>query len=356
MFQFARANIAAQVGRRPISWKACGIVFCAGLLAARTQAQEPQQQLVDLKYEVDPTLQGCPSAVEFRAIVAQQLGYDPYSPGTALGVEVRVRATESGLEGAIDWSAADANKLGERRFTSRNQDCREMMTTVGFVVAVQIQLMATEKAESSAPTSDTDSSTRSQQEPADLPHETVRSVTLTVRSFEAHPASSDSAKWTMLAGLGSSIGFGLAPNAVAEGRLFLALQNGWVGFESGVEASLPSTHRQSYGGGYRHELFLGMLAACGRKGSLSACGVGKLGQILVRGTGDDKPASSSGFLAQVGPRLGYSLELGTHLALLGHVEALYLLTPWTVALNHVGVWTMPRFSAVAGIDLAARFR
>ena len=338
-----------------VSCKSVGIVIGAILLAGRAQAQEPQEQLVDLKYDVDPVLQGCPGAVEFRSIVAGQLGYDPYRPGAALGVEVRVRAAESGLEGTIDWSAADANKLGERRFTSRNQDCREMMTTVGFVVAVQIQLMATEKAKTSPPHSDNEQSTHSQQDGADLPPP-VRSVTLTIRSFEVHPASSDSTKWTTLVGLGSSVAFGLAPHALVQGRLFLALQRGWVGLEAGAEASLPSTSRETYGGGHRDELFLGTLAACGYEGPFAACGVGKLGQILVRGTGVDKPASPSGFLAQVGPRLGYSLGLGNHLALLGRIEALYLLTPWTIDLNQVQVWRMPRFSGVAGIDLAARFR
>ncbi len=344
----------------PWSWvtvrQSCSIVFCASLLAARTLAQEPQEQLVNLKYEVDPALQGCPNAVEFRAIVAQQLGYDPYGPDAPLGVNVRVRATESGLEGTIDWSAADANKLGQRRFTSRNEDCREMMMTVGFVVAVQIQLMATEKAKTSPPHSENEPSSRSQEEPAKSSQELVRSVTLTIRSFEVHAASSDSTKWTASAGLGSSLAFGVAPHTVAQGRLFLALQRGWVGLEAGAEASLPSTHREAYGGGYRYEQLLGTLAACGYAGTFSVCGVGKLGQIHVRGTGVDKPASSSGFLAQVGPRLGYSLGLGNHLALLGQVEALYSLTPWTVDLNQVTVWTMPRLGAVAGIDLTARFR
>jgi hypothetical protein len=328
---------------------------CGCLLAVRAQAQEPQEQFVDLKYEVDPSLRGCPSAVEFRSIVAQQLGYDPYSPGTPLGVEVRVRATETGIEGTIDWSAADANKLGERRFTSRNEDCHEMMTTVGFVVAVQIQLMATERAKTSPQRYEGEPGTRRTQEPTKSPPDQVGSVTLAVRSFEVRPASSDSTEWSAMAGLGPSIGLGLAPSTVAQGRLFFALQTGWFGLEAGAEASLPSTKREAYGGGFRQEVFWGTLAACGWGGSIAACGVGKLGQIQVHGTGVDRPASPSGFVAQVGPRLAYSVGLGDYLVLLGHIEGLYLVTPWTVELNKLDVWTMPRLGAVAGIDLATRF-
>jgi hypothetical protein len=39
---------------------------------------------------------------------------------------------------------------------------------------------------------------------------------------------------------------------------------------------------------------------------------------------------------------------------MGNVDALYRVTPWIVE-NHVGVWTMPRFSAAIGIDLATCF-
>ena len=332
------------------------VAFGAWFLAAPARAQEPQQQSVELKYEVDPELQDCPNVAEFRSIVTQQLGYDPTVHGAALEVQVRVRATESGLEGTIDWSTADADKLGERRFTSRGEDCREMMKTVGFVVAVQIQLMATQRANAAAQRPDSEPSADSKQQPPNLSLGSPPSVTLTVRSFGVRPVPMASHKWSVMAGLGPSIGVGLGPNLVGEGRLFLGLQTAWFGLEAGVEASVPSTTREAYGGGFRHELFLGTLGACGYRDSIAACAVGKLGQIRANGTGIDKPASPSGLLAQVGPRLVYSLGLGKHLVLLGRVEGLYLLTPWTVDLNHLDVWTMPRLGVVSGIDVAGRFR
>ena len=159
-----------------------------------------------------------------------------------------------------------------------------------------------------------------------------------------------------MAGLGPAVGIGLGPDPVAQGRLFFAVQYGMGSIELGAEASLPSTTRQPGGGGFRHQLILGSLAACGWYRSISACALTKLGRIQVQGIGVDEPASPAGFVAQVGPRLAYSLGLGEHVMLLGHVDALYLLTPWTVYVNHVAVWTMPRFAAVAGIDLAVNFQ
>ena len=337
-----------------VSWKSGTLAFCVLVIAAQSQAQELQPLFVDVTYETD-ALQGCPSVAEFRAIMSQQLGYDPYSPGSALGVEVRIRSSEAGLEGSIDWSNTDANKAGERHFTSRSNDCREMVTTVGFVLAVQIQLLATERTNALAPPKD-GSGTESDGEPPTLPSQRVPSVTLAINRFDVRPASVSSTSWSATVGLGPSIGFGLAPSSIAQGRLFVALQTAWFQLESGAEASLPSTKRQPYGGGFQHELFLGTLAACGWHRAIAACGVGKLGKIQVRGTGVDRPVSSSGFVAQVGPRLAYAFELGNHLLLLGHVEGTYLLTPWVVDLNRLNVWTMPHFSGVAGIDLVARFQ
>ncbi len=335
-------------------WKSCKMLCLVCLLAARAQAQPVPKLFVDLTYDVDSALEGCPSAIEFRTLVAQQLGYDPCRVDSTVGLAVHVRPTETGIEGAIDWSTAAGKRLGERRFASRSDDCREMMTTVGFVVAVQIQLMASEQATEPTAPIDAGSSGRSGL-PADLvPGEVT--VTLSVKTFDVRaPPLSNQTNWMTMVGAGPSIGFGPGPGAVAQGRLFLAVQRAWAELEVGAEASLPSTKREDYGGGFRHELLLGTLAACGWYRSFSACGLGKLGRLQVHGVGVDKPTSSGGLVGQIGPRFAYSLGLGGHFILLGHVDGLYLVTPWTVDLNNVAVWTMPRFNAVAGIDLAIRF-
>ena len=329
------------------------------LLATRAQAQSVPRQFVDLQYDIDPALQSCPSTAEFRSMVAQQLGYDPYRAGSPLGVDVRVRPTETGIEGVIGWNTTTEKGVGERHFASRSEDCREMMTTVGFVVAVQIQLMATEMApattpQSSSPESNNRHDSQANRVPADASRTVNATVTLIANDFKVRPGKTTD--WTAIVGAGPAIGFGLGPVPIFQGRLFTALQLGRAELEVGAEASLPSTTHESYGSGFRHELLLGTLAACGWYRSSSACGLAKLGLIRVHGTGLDKSASPEGLLAQGGLRLAHSLGLSDHLFLLGRVEALYSLTPWTVDLNHLAVWTMPRFSVVTGIDLAVRFR
>jgi hypothetical protein len=237
---------------------------------------------------------------------------------------------------------------------------------MGFVLAVQIQLMATESSAKEAPQSaQTEPPTRRGASPGPAPSSRAPSRGGRRQSAAAPPtkplevparSEPSSTPWSAMAGLGPSVGFRLGPDPIAQGRAFLAVQYGKGSIELGAEASLPSTTRLPNGGGFRHQLTLGSLATCGWHRSISACALAKLGRIQVRGIGVDAPASPAGFVAQVGPRLNFSLGLGDHLVLMAHVDALYLLTPWTVYVNHVPAWTMPRFGAVAGIDVAANFQ
>ena len=127
----------------------------------------------------------------------------------------------------------------------------------------------------------------------------------------------------------------------------------WL-FELGAEASLPATGRLDTGARFSQRLLLGTAAACAERGALAACAVAKLGGITVRGIDVDRSNSPTGFVAQVGPRLGWSYLMGDHVGLLARIDGLFLLTPWTVALNNVTAWTMPRIGASVGIDFFIR--
>jgi hypothetical protein len=336
---------------------------CAGCLAIATgRSHAGTKPYVDLKYDVDPALRACPDAVEFRSMVAERLKYDPYREGSALAVDVRAKPSEQGLDGSVRWSSPADPGLSERHFSPKSQDCHELMATIAFVVAVQLELMASESGAEVASKSidggtgkSTDGATKPNPAAAEAPPSPPE-ATRVGGSDSTSPAAAVPSSWSILLGAGPTVGVGLAPAAIAQGRVFLAAESARLALEIGAEAGLPTTTYQDNGGGFRYQLALGTLAACARRRSFELCGVGKLGRLAVRGVAVDKPASSAGFVAQVGPRASYALALGDHLAFLAHVDALFLTTPWTVDVNHFPMWTMPRFSAVAGIDLAVRFR
>jgi hypothetical protein len=347
----------------PLSITYAALVAAACFTLAATRALGAPVLLVDLEYTVDPALQGCPSSEDFRNMVGQQLGYDPYRADADLHVVVRAQSAERGIEGAIDWNAPTQQRVGERRFTSRSRDCRELVTAMGFVVAVEIQILATdltaspasEPQASKAATPDPHTSDEGTESIAKRPQPTGQPRP---QPIELPTSAPGSAPWSAVVGLGTAAGIGLGPNLTALGRVFFGLQHSPASLELGAEASLPTTTRQADGVGFRQNLIVGTIAACGRYQFASACAVGQFGQIRVSGLGVDVPSSPppTGFIAQAGPRLAATVGLGEQLLLTGHADALFLLTPWTVELNNTGIWTMPRLGAVLGIDLAARFR
>lgn len=356
---FRKARLRAIVAKVLHKTKLAFALASAWFLLAGTYAQASSQQSVVLKYAVDPRLASCPDVVAFRAMMAERLGYDPCHEGSALGVEIRARPAEQGIDGILHWSTPGEGRVADRHFSSRGQDCHELMATIAFAVAVQLELMATRAAAevppSWPPAADIDAHAVTEQtipEVSRLPAATSTSATT-----PPVPISNGQnvSAWSAMSGAGPAVGTGLAPDAIFSGRLFLSAGLGRARLELGAEASLPATSYQYNGGGFRHQLTLGTLAACAAPSSLQVCGLAKLGVLRVHGVGIDNPASPSGPVALVGPRIAYVLGLGRRLMLLAHVDGLYSLKTWSVDVNHTVMWTMPRFAVVAGIDLGIRF-
>ena len=130
---------------------------------------------------------------------------------------------------------------------------------------------------------------------------------------------------------------------------------GSAALELAVEARPSQTALFAGGRGFRHTQRAASLAACGGQGPFALCAISRLGLFEVTGVGVDRPSSAAGLLVQLGPRATYRVPLGKNLGLLGHVDASYLLSPWVVRLDGAAIWSLPRFSTVAGIDVAIHF-
>jgi hypothetical protein len=383
------------------------------LLGVAIRASATPDPALELRYEVDPALRGCPDAGELRSMVAQALDSVPSPDVANLQVTVRARLAEGGIEGELNWSTANHGRLGSRRFSTRNRACREIMATIAFALAVQLELTASGSAGGMAkpplPPGHADSTGDAppdqgiaEQKPADQSdhkstdrraaalsdhkaadrksaaqknldqetHEPARAETASQTTMgNDHPMSQSmttlasnqvpvlhSSPLFLATGAGPALGLALSPNPLALGRVFLSLALGRAALELGAEASLPSTVHDQGAAGFQDQLMLGTLAACGERLSIYLCAVGKLGLIRVHGVGLERPFSPTGLLAQSGVRLSYSLALGHRLAVLAHGDALYLLSPWTVDVNGAATWRMPRLGTEAGIDLGIKFR
>ena len=151
-------------------------------------------------------------------------------------------------------------------------------------------------------------------------------------------------------------GLGNSTSMTASARLFFGVRRRNLSLELGAEASLPSTTRQWDGTGFSQSLIGAGAAVCEHRGALSACLLGKASQIYVSGRGSTRPAIADRPRGASGSSPGRGRPLGGPWFAAVHLDALGLLTPTTVDLNHSGVWEMSRLGALAGIDVSARFR
>jgi RimJ/RimL family protein N-acetyltransferase len=372
-----------------------GVTLFAGQPGRRAVAAEAELY-VSLDYQVDGSLRRCWSEAEFRRSVARRVGYDPFREDVSVSVEVRVRGSARAVDGYVVWRNAKGEGMGERRFLAKKDDnCVKLLTEMSFAVGLQIELLRprpraeTEAASPSggplsgpapapatgvvAPPPEPDRTQSPTASPAaapslasparspSVPESDVPAPEHGERSRAADMMSEPvatprSSRWPMWLGIGPSLALGIAPSATGIGRLFVGLRRGDLSAEVGAEASYPSTTRKGDGSGFRASLIGASVTVCRHRGSVSACALGKASQLRVTGLGVDQQRSPVGFVAQAGLRIAAALQLGGSWFATAHLDGLGLLTPCGVDLNQVRMWDMPRLSALAGIDVSARFR
>jgi hypothetical protein len=157
-------------------------------------------------------------------------------------------------------------------------------------------------------------------------------------------------------GLGPVLSSGAAPEATPGARVFGVGRYGAVSLELGAQAGLAARFRRADGTGFDARVLGATLAFCGHWRRLGLCPIGVAGALLVTGFGVDQPRSPSAFIAGAGLRAELEQPLSARFALNAHVDALAMLTPRTISLNGLPVWTTSAVMFTVGIDLALRLR
>ena len=308
-------------------------------------AQGVPRLSVSLTYEHEPTLRGCPSEEEFRRELTNQLGYDPFGGEATHHVTARVEEAERAIEGQIVWTDAGGAKEGERRLSSANHDCVDLVRDMAFALAVQIQLL--------------NSSAVSEKPPAELSPVPVVEGAAPPKSESRVLSSaieSPKAERYVLLGLGPTIAIGQAPSVSPGARFFVSGRSGAISLELGGEGYLSVRSTQGDGSGISTSSFAGTLALCGHLRQFALCPVGVLGQLRVVGFGVDDVRSPTSITARAGLRLAVEQPLSQRLLVVLDADGLGMLTPRTAYLNDLPVWTTPALAFTLAIELATRFR
>jgi hypothetical protein len=334
-----------------------GAVFLS-LLALSGREAHAAPLNVRLDYAAGP---GCPDAAEFKAVVIDRLGYDPFIDGAPDQVLVRVAPRDRGVDGRIEWRDASGKWSGEQTFPSVTTDCPRLARTMGFALAVQIQLLAraTAAPDASAATPPDARSEPAAPIPAQPVAATPPATGPTVATTAARgPSPPDGARPGLAFGAGPAVGFGMSSGPVLLGRLFGVVEWQHVSLELAALVGLPATTRRADGAGFSQQHLLGSAAACAAVAGATAarwsgCAVANAG--AVRMVGDiDRPTSATVPIVEAGLRAGVRQPLGHHASLSAHADGLVNLTRWTGSLDYVPVWTAPRFAATLGIDASVQ--
>jgi hypothetical protein len=314
-----------------------------------------------LQYVAPPA---CPSVREFEAIVTGRLGFDPFSHDAKKHVLVSI-VDDGSLLGRLEWRDENRNWAGDQTFPVRNHDCAELAHTMGFALAVQINLLTTEQPPAAA--------TGEAGEAGEAREDATAEASRATKAASATPVAAERAeggdvaaapsanerrsgkRWAFSLGAGASLGVGLLPHPTALGRVFASAAWGHASLELGGELSTSAGASRADGAGFSGHAWLASAAASGTWGPWSVGVLAKGGVVNVAGERVDVPASPRGKVFLAGVRVGARQRLGEVLFFAERLEGLANLTRWTVTLDQLPVWTAPVLAGTVGFDVGAIF-
>jgi hypothetical protein len=302
---------------------------------------------------------GCPDAADFKTVVSARLGYDPFVDTAPERVLVRIEPRGGAVDGRTEWRDASGNWAGEQTFRSVTADCARLVRTMGFALAVQIQLLAKASADPSKP-----AVTAETPRPADAPAAADARppmppppppAALPVVSAEPAALPSAHARPALAIGAGGAVGFGMSSAPVLLGRLSGVVAWPHAALELAAVVSLPDTTRRADGAGVSQQHLLGSVAACATAARWKGCALINAGAVRMAGENIAQPASATVPIVEAGVRAGIDQRVARRAVVSAHADGLVNLTRWTGRLDQVPVWTAPRFAAALGVDACVEF-
>jgi hypothetical protein len=179
------------------------LALCTGKIShARSRA-------VQLVYEVDPGVTGCPDEAALKREVESRLGSNPWRPNTSRTVLVVVTRARGALQARIQLQKKDGSILGTRILRAGQGECRELGAAMALAISIAIDPKRASR-------------------PNHTPQVTVHKQAPADRVLEPPPSS------TQLAlSLGGMLALGTAPDPTGGLELQVALR--WRAYALAIE-------------------------------------------------------------------------------------------------------------------------
>ena len=285
----------------------------------------------------------CPDETALRGMITSQLGYNPFTATSNLGVEASIERSGGRLRGRVVLRR-DGKPDGERLLEAAN-DCSNVANALALTVAVAIDTLDPER--SAAPPAAPSVPAPAEKDPA------PPSPEVAVAPRGAEPAAAS----PVPAATSPAVRFSLAPRVsggVAPAASFgavVSLGERWPSVSVGIEArgDLPAFVPLSIGGELGTSVVLGGAAPCVHLRRFVACAVFAVGSLRGESRGVQNPGSDYGLFGAAGARLGLELPLSKAIALRPEVEGLAAWARPDLRFDGRSVWTAPPVSGSFGL-------
>lgn len=348
----------------------CPLALAAMVTLLPRISMAEQQARARLEYERPEDVEGCPDERSLRDAVSARLGYEPFAPFAPFAddadqtVVAAIRSTEDGLVGRVELRSEDGELLGERRLESPGLDCREFASALTLSIALAIDPLAIERAESGegqTPGVQTHEEDEEERENVTQPVVTASEPTIESESESESQVSQPSTneeeprdRIAVRVRLNAHGSLGTAPRLAFGMDLQVGIR--WRFFSIGLEgrADVPATD-EALGGQVKTMLMHLSLVPCLHWHVIAGCAV--VGGGALRGEGEGYFNNEHQFLQYwtVGGRLAVEVPLVRWLLFHAHLDLLGAPVRIELTVDDVIAWRSPPVAFTFGGGFSASF-
>jgi hypothetical protein len=304
---------------------------------------------VELQYTRGLGAEHCPDEDVLRQAVQEHLGYDPFVPHAPRIVSVVIsKSGRSGLTARIDHKDAQGTVVGTHSLDSPSSGCRELVSSVAFAVSIAIDPLVAAAPHSPPPAKDKVS-------PPSTPPSTEVATDRQDRTVASH--ESTGSPWSSIVSAAFVAGLGSSPSLAYGGSLELQLRRKDLSIGLDGRAEAPASAAVSGFGGARVEssMWTGMVVPCFHHGPLALCACGALGALSGTATNVALQEKHTTVFSSLGGRVGFRWPLGRVFDIGMYADVLATLTPTTLRIDDVPVWSTFPVAGTLGLEGSVHF-
>jgi hypothetical protein len=320
-------------------------VTSLSLLEARAEAS-PSSKLVYIR---GAGAEACPDEESLRKAVAARLGYDPFFPYAPQTVVAEVARDQGRFRGKIQIVAKDGKLRGARDLSTTEEDCAELVRTMGLAISIAIDdLDVEETPKPEAPVA------KPASEPPPFASEVPPPPTAQSSAPEP-PKSPPKARADFTLSAGPTLSLGTAPSPALGGSVALALGYRMVALRASFRGELDASGSFSPGGTVSTSTMLGGLEGCIRGAVPFVCAGAGLGRIATETSGIAHGHSDNGLLVTALVTAGARVSLARRWYFEPALEGAANFVEQRVEVDGRRVYTVPRIAGNLAIHVGFVF-